>query len=128
MCFQKDGVISHTANVTINLLETKFGERVITRNDPVDWPPRSFDLTPLDYFPVKSMVCANKPAAIDELRTNFELDIPAVSSKIVFSVWTSASVPMVAMQKKSSFIHNGIERTLTGIKNCIHIQNRFCFN
>ena len=47
---QSDGAASHPANVTISLLETKFGERVITRNDPVDWPPRSFDLTPL--FPV----------------------------------------------------------------------------
>ena len=30
---------SHTANVTINLLKTKFGERVISRNGPVGWPP-----------------------------------------------------------------------------------------
>ena len=50
MCFQQDGATSHTAIVTINLLETKFGERVISRNGPVSWPPRSRDLTPLDYF------------------------------------------------------------------------------
>ena len=36
MRFQQDGVTSHTANVTINLLKTKFAERVISRNDPVD--------------------------------------------------------------------------------------------
>ena len=36
-------------------------------------------------------------------------------------------MPVVAMQKKSSFIHNGIKRTFTGIKNFIDIQNRFCF-
>ena len=29
MWFQQDGGTSHTANVTINLLETKFGKRVI---------------------------------------------------------------------------------------------------
>ena len=66
------------------------------------------------------MIYANKPATIDELRTNIEREIAAVSAdlclKIVeigFCVWTSASVPVVAMQKKSSFIHNGIERTFT---------------
>ena len=47
---QQDGATSHTANVKINLLETKFGGRVISRNGPVGWPPRSCDLTPLDYF------------------------------------------------------------------------------
>ena len=48
-------------------------------------------------------------------------------SKIGFGVWTSASVHVVTMQKKSSFTHNGIERTFTGIKNFIDVQNRFCF-
>lgn len=85
MWFQQDGATSHTANVTIDLLKTKFGERVISRNGPVNWPPRSCDLTPLDYFLwgyVKSMVYANKPATIDELRTNIEREIAAVSAKL----------------------------------------------
>ena len=33
--FQQDDATSHTANVTINLLETKFGEHVISRNGPI---------------------------------------------------------------------------------------------
>ena len=32
---QQGDATSHTANVTINLLETKFGESVISRNGPV---------------------------------------------------------------------------------------------
>ena len=47
---QQDGVTRHTTDVTMILLETKFGESVISRNGTVGWPPRSFDLTPLDYF------------------------------------------------------------------------------
>ena len=71
----------------------------------------------LRLFPVGlRQVYANKPATIDEPRTNIEY---WKSSKIGFSVWTSASVPVVAMQKISSFIHNGIERTFTGITNFI---------
>ena len=94
--------LDNTANVTIDLLVTKFGQRVISRKGSVGWPPRSCDLTPLDNFLcdyAKSMVYANKPAAIDELRTNIEREIAAVSADLSFkSVWTSASVPVVAMQ------------------------------
>ena len=39
MWFQQNGATSHTANVIINLLKTKFGERVISRNGTVAWPP-----------------------------------------------------------------------------------------
>ena len=76
--FQQEDATSHTANVAINLLETKFGERVISRNGPVGCPLWLCDLTPVDYFLcgyVKSMVYANKSATIDELCTNFEREI-----------------------------------------------------
>ena len=36
--------------VVMNLLKTKYGERVISRNSPVGWTPRSCDLTSLDYL------------------------------------------------------------------------------
>ena len=64
-----------------NYIIYKFGERVISRNGSVGWPPRPCDLTPLDYFLwgyVKSMVYANKPATIVELRKNIEREIVAV--------------------------------------------------
>ena len=43
MWFQQDGATIHTARVTIDLLKDKFGERVISRNGPDEWPPRSCD-------------------------------------------------------------------------------------
>ena len=76
-------------HVTINLLATKFGELVSSRNDPVGWPPRSCHMTPLDYFLwgyVKSMVYANKTATIDELRTNIEREIAAVSADLCLKI------------------------------------------
>ena len=36
MWFQQDGANSHTARVRIDLLKGKFGERVISRNGPVE--------------------------------------------------------------------------------------------
>ncbi|GFT67189.1 hypothetical protein TNCV_783411 [Trichonephila clavipes] len=48
--FQQDGATCQTARATIDLLKDTFGDRIISRFGPVNWPPRSCDLTPLDYF------------------------------------------------------------------------------
>ena len=134
MQFQQNSATSHTANVTINLLETKFGERVISRNGPVGWPPWCCDLTPLDYLLwgyVKSMVYANKPATIDELRTNIEHEIAAVSAylclKIVKNCVQRRDFCNRARGGHAKEIQFGIERTFTEIKNFIESQSRFCF-
>ncbi|GFX65333.1 hypothetical protein TNCV_3168801 [Trichonephila clavipes] len=62
--FQQDGATCHTARATIDLLKDTFGDRQISPFGHVNWPPRSCDLTPLDYFLwgyVKSLVYADKP-------------------------------------------------------------------
>ncbi|GFX34890.1 transposable element Tc3 transposase [Trichonephila clavipes] len=48
--FQQDDATCHTARATIDLLKDTFGDRLISRFGPVNWPPRSCDLTQLDYF------------------------------------------------------------------------------
>ncbi|GFW90943.1 uncharacterized protein TNCV_1758171 [Trichonephila clavipes] len=48
--FQQDGATCHTARATIDLMKDTLGDRLISRFGPVNWPPRSCDLTPLDYF------------------------------------------------------------------------------
>ncbi|GFW04831.1 transposable element Tc3 transposase [Trichonephila clavipes] len=71
--FQQDGATCHTARATIDLLKDTFGDRLISRFGPVNWPPRSCDLTTLDYFLwgyVKSLVYANKPQTLDHLEDN----------------------------------------------------------
>ncbi|GFU69466.1 putative DD41D transposase [Trichonephila clavipes] len=68
--FQQDGATCHTARATIDLLKDTFGDHLISRFGPVNWPPRSCDLTPLDYFLwgyVKSLVCADNPQTLDHL-------------------------------------------------------------
>ncbi|GFW83909.1 uncharacterized protein TNCV_856921 [Trichonephila clavipes] len=44
--FQQDGAKCHTARATLDLLKDTFGDRLISRFGPVNWPPRSCDLTP----------------------------------------------------------------------------------
>ncbi|GFX15397.1 DUF4817 domain-containing protein [Trichonephila clavipes] len=71
--FQQDGATCHTARATIYLLKITFGDRLISRFGPVNWPPRSCDLTPLDYFLwsyVNSLAYADKPQTLDHLEDN----------------------------------------------------------
>ena len=85
MCFRQDDPTSHTARVTIDSLKGKFGEPVISRNGPVEWPPRSCDLTPLDFFlwgHIKSLVYANKPATLDDIKYNIQREIANESTAV----------------------------------------------
>ncbi|GFX33772.1 transposable element Tc3 transposase [Trichonephila clavipes] len=93
--FQQDGATCHTARATIDLLKDTFGDRLISLFGPVNWPPRSCDLTPLDYFLwgyVKSLVYADKPQMLDHLEDNIRLVIadirPQMLEKIIEN-WTS---------------------------------------
>ena len=92
MSFQQDNAICHTACVTMDILGGEFGEHL-------NWPPRSCDLTPLDFFffffflwgCVKSHGYTDKPASFDALKENIEAficEIPAEMLKRVCKNWT----------------------------------------
>ncbi|GFW33717.1 putative transposase [Trichonephila clavipes] len=93
--FQQDGATCHTARATIDLLKDTFGDRLISRFGPVNWPPRSCDLTPLDYFLwdyVKSFVYADKPPTLDHLEDNIRRVIADIRPQLLEKVienWTS---------------------------------------
>ncbi|GFW82645.1 uncharacterized protein TNCV_3492171 [Trichonephila clavipes] len=93
--FQQDGATCHTARATIDLLKDTFGDRLISRFGPVNWPPRSCDLTPLDYFLrgyVKSLVYADKPQTLDYLKDNIRRVIDDIRPQMLEKVienWTS---------------------------------------
>lgn len=48
--FQQDGAPPHYSNHVRAALDTRFPGRWIGRSGPIAWPPRSPDLTPLDFF------------------------------------------------------------------------------
>ena len=69
--FQQDGAKCLTAEATHNVLRPVFEDRIISRKADVVWPPRSCDLTPLDYYlwgAVKDKCYANKPETFDALK------------------------------------------------------------
>ncbi|GFX38404.1 transposable element Tc3 transposase [Trichonephila clavipes] len=93
--FQQDGATCHTVRATIDSLKDTFGDRLISRFGPVNWPPRSCDLTPLDYFLwgyVKSLVYADKPQTLDHLEDNIRRVIADIRPQMLEKVienWTS---------------------------------------
>ncbi|GFV77177.1 uncharacterized protein TNCV_444081 [Trichonephila clavipes] len=93
--FQQDGATCHTARATIDLLKDTFGDRLISRFGPVNWPSRSCDLTPLDYFLwgyVKSLVYADKAQTLDRLEDNIRRVIADIRPQMLEKVienWTS---------------------------------------
>lgn len=75
MWFQQDGATCHTTRETIQLLHESFPGRVISRFGDQNWPPRSCDLTPLDFFLwgfLKSKVYAIKPTTTLALKEEIE--------------------------------------------------------
>ncbi|GFY18300.1 putative DD41D transposase [Trichonephila clavipes] len=93
--YQQDVATCHTAHATIDLLKDTFGHRLISRFGPVNWPPRSCDLTPLDYFLwgyVKSLVYTDKPQTLDYLEDNIRRVIADIRPQMLEKVienWTS---------------------------------------
>ncbi|GFV24953.1 putative DD41D transposase [Trichonephila clavipes] len=93
--FQQNGATCHTTRDAIDLLKDTFGDRLISGFGPVNWPPKSCDLTPLDYFLwayVKSLFYADKPQTLDHLEDNIRRVIADVRPQMLEKVienWTS---------------------------------------
>lgn len=78
--FQQDGAPPHWALAVRDWLDRKFPGRWIGRGGPIPWPPRSPDLTPLDFFLwgyIKD--CVYKTPVID---------LPGLKSRIVEAIGT----------------------------------------
>ena len=73
--FQQDGAPAHRATETRNRLRDRFQDRLIAKGVGHDWPPRSPDLTPPDFFLwgyLKSQVYKGQPKTIQELKKAVE--------------------------------------------------------
>ena len=92
--FQQDGATCHTAEATLDVLHSVFEDRIIRRRTDVVWPPRSCDLTPLDYYlwgAVKDKCYADKPETIDALKDNIREAIGEIQLHTIDNVlknWT----------------------------------------
>lgn len=73
--FQQDGASAHYATVVRQWLDQKFTDRWIGRRGPIEWPARSPDLTPPDFFLwgyLKDIVYRDRPSNYDQLRRKIQ--------------------------------------------------------
>ena len=73
--FMQDGAPPHFARPVREWLDDHFPERWMGRQGPHEWPARSPDLTPCDFFLwgwAKEQVYCAKPRNLDELEAQIE--------------------------------------------------------
>lgn len=86
---QQDGAPPHYAVLVRNYLDNVFPNRWIGRRGAIEWPPRSPDLTPLDFFLwgyLKSNVYINRPQAINELKERIRIEIAKITPEVIAKV------------------------------------------
>ena len=69
--FMQDGAPPHFARPVRQWLDQVFEGRWIGRRGPTEWPPRSPDMTPLDFYlwgHIKQLVYQRRPQNTDDLR------------------------------------------------------------
>ena len=76
--WMQDGAPAHRSRVVSDRLQDLFPNRVVSLNNAVEWPPRSPDLTPLDFFLwgyLKDKVYRTVPANILDLQNRITAEI-----------------------------------------------------
>ncbi|GBN14509.1 hypothetical protein AVEN_248731-1 [Araneus ventricosus] len=69
--FQHDGANAHKTSSMKQYLVKEFWEQLIGYGGFQEWPPRSPDLTPMDFFLwgyLKQQVCATPPPTLQDLQ------------------------------------------------------------
>jgi hypothetical protein len=87
--FQQDGHPAHSSTIARTWLDEAFPDRWIGLYGPVEWPPRSPDLTPLDYFLwgyLKSVVYNNRPETVDQLKNEIVRHCRAIEANVLQNV------------------------------------------
>lgn len=84
--FQQDGAPPHYGRGVRAYLNGVFPGRWIGRRGAIEWPARSPDLTPLDYFLwgyLKDRVYQTKPANLEELQQKIRDEIRTIDEDII---------------------------------------------
>lgn len=87
--FQQDGATCHTTRVNMTILRERFPRQVISRFGDVEWPARSPDLSPLDFFLwgyLKGRVYRENPTTLDQLKEAIRTEIRLISSEMTAEV------------------------------------------
>ena len=86
--WQQDGAPCHVTQQNMQYLDSQFQNRIISRNsiNGIDWPARSPDLNPCDFFLwgyLKSKVFCPKPNTLDDLETNIRREVQRIPPEMI---------------------------------------------
>ena len=87
--FQQDGATCHTTRPNMEVLRNRFPGKLISRFGDIEWPARSPDLPPLDFFLwgyLKGKVYRNKPQSVDELKNAIRTEISLIGQDVLQKV------------------------------------------
>ena len=86
--FQQDGAPPHSAARVREYLNIVFRNRWIGRRGPMEWPARSPDLSPLDFFlwgHVKNNVYKERPRNLEDLKVRITAEIRRIPAAMLHS-------------------------------------------
>jgi ribosomal protein S13 len=89
LVFQQDGAPPHCVAPVREFLNNRFPNRWMGRRGAIEWPARSPDLTPLDFFlwgHLKNKIYVDKPASLDDLRQKIINECQLVTPEILSNV------------------------------------------
>lgn len=89
---QQDGAPPHYGRQVRSWLDEKFANAWIGRRGWIEWPPRSPDLSPLDFFlwgVIKNTVYSVKPRTLEDMRQRIQEAITAIDLELVIKVCQS---------------------------------------
>ncbi len=87
--FQQDGAPAHFSLVVRDWLNKKFPNRWISRAGPIRWPPKSPDLTPMDFFfwgYVKQVVYQQPIQDLNHLKSRIIEAVQSIQPDVLNSV------------------------------------------
>ena len=90
--FQQDGASPHTSHEARELLGDIFGENWIGKYGPQNWPARSPDLTPPDFFLwgyVKDRVFRSSVNNLTQLKRRITRAVRSVTPEMIKKVWNN---------------------------------------
>ena len=86
----QDRAPPHFSCFVTDVLNERFPDASIGRGGPIPWPPRSPDLTPLDFFLwryIKNIVYAEKIRNIQHLQEKITSAIETVTRDMIQKTW-----------------------------------------
>ena len=107
MWFQQDDATCHTANETIQLPHETFPGCVLSHFGDQNWPSRSCDLTPLDFFLwgyLKSKIYVNNPTTTRALQEEIKRCINEIQPQLYRKVMKNFD-ETVRMCQQSRGVH-----------------------